>query len=408
MKHLPNKLAPRKGFLTSNFPLLVLMLLFFPALLSSCEGYFGKKTDPSFIDIPIYTDREVAYVPVQPVWDNFVQPVDVAVGYDELIYIVDAATSEIIGYDQAGNEVGRFGVPGVRQVVQDRTLDLLAIGTFDTLGVSLSCIYRIELKSDLGYGLSNAVIENKVVHPFYFRVNVSIGSDELVALNSIAVRADNSYYVARSGPGGSQIFGPDDAILIFGADDEFVTSVRVNANGAVLGDYFKVPFAIAGLAQPPQSIFVNSENDFVFCSLNDPTALKVQYIDVLESDGGTDYFLKNMVVGDTTQADGFLLNPNRFAAPVDVAITGDGTNYIFVVDSEKDSLYQFTFTGLEGVAPPAGSSSSKNILVSFGGTGNTLSQFRQPSAVAYSNEILYVADRGNQRVLRFKLTTDFD
>ncbi len=407
MNHSQNKLAPLKTF-RGSLPLVLLLLIAFPALLSSCEGYFGKKTDPSFIDIPVYNDRQVAYVPVQPVWDDFVMPVDVAVGYDELVYIVDGATSEIVCYDQAGNDLGRFGVPGVRQVVQDRTLDLLAIGTFDTLGATLSCIYRIELKSSAGYGLGNARIENKIVHPFYFRVNVSVGTDDLVSLNSIAVRADNSYYVARSGPGGSQIFGPDDAILIFDADDRFQTAVRISTNGAILNDYFKTPFALAGLAQPPQSTFVNPENDFVFCSLNDPTALKVQYIDVIETEGGIDYVLKSMIVGDTSAADGFLLNPNRFAAPVDVAISGDGTNYIFVVDSEKDSLYQFTFTGLEGVAPPAGSNSNKNVLVSFGGSGNTLTQFSQPSAVSYYREILYVADRGNQRVLRFRLTTDFD
>lgn len=383
-------------------------LLVLPVFFSSCEGYFSDKVDPSFIDVPIYNDRAVAYVPIQPVWDDFVSPVDVAIGYDELIYMVDDGTSEIISYDQAGTEVGRFGLPGVKQVVQDRTLDLLAIGTFDTLGASLSCIYRLEMKSSAGYGLSNAVIENKIVHPFYFKVNVSIGSDDLVSLNSIGVRDDNSFYVARSGPGGSQIFGPDDAILIFNDDDSYRTAVRVSTNGGVLSDYFKAPFAIAGLAQPPQSIFVNSDKDFVYCSLSDPTALKVQYINVSETDFGTEYTLRSMVFGDTSQADGFLLTPNRFSAPVDVAYTGDGTNYIFVVDSEKDSLYQFTATGLEGVIPPPGSDSDKNILVSFGGTGNELTNFRQPAAVAYFREVLYVADKGNQRVLRFKLTTDFD
>ncbi|MFT4754705.1 MAG: hypothetical protein ACI85Q_002265, partial [Salibacteraceae bacterium] len=34
--------------------------------------------------------------------------------------------------------------------------------------------------------------------------------------------------------------------------------------------------------------------------------------------------------------------------------------------------------------------------------------FKNPRAVAYLNEILYVADSGNGRVLRFKLTSDFD
>ncbi|HEX2900688.1 MAG TPA: hypothetical protein VHS96_13280, partial [Bacteroidia bacterium] len=128
----------------------------------------------------------------------------------------------------------------------------------------------------------------------------------------------------------------------------------------------------------------------------------------IASDGGTDFLVEQLPTGDTAKAEGFLYTPGRFASPVDVAYSGDGTNYIFVVDREKDSLYQFTNTGLEGVQAPAGSSSSKNIRVSFGGRGVGLTQFDQPAAVAYYNQIVYVADAGNRRVLRFKLTTDFD
>jgi hypothetical protein len=51
---------------------------------------------------------------------------------------------------------------------------------------------------------------------------------------------------------------------------------------------------------------------------------------------------------------------------------------------------------------------TKNIRVSFGGSGNSLTEFNQPSGVAYLREIVYVADKGNGRVLRFQLTTDFD
>ena len=36
-----------------------------------------------------------------------------------------------------------------------------------------------------------------------------------------------------------------------------------------------------------------------------------------------------------------------------------------------------------------------------------LSQFNSPTAVAYKNKIVWVCDTGNGRVLRFKLTTDF-
>ena len=385
-----------------------LLLVLAALTLTNCEGFWGEKLDPEFIDVPLYTDRQVAYVPIQPVWDNFVAPVDITIGYDELIYIADGGTSEIIQYDQAGNELGRLAIPGLKEVVQDRTLDLLAIGTFDTLGFSLPTIYRIELKGGGSYNLSSAIIQNKIIHPFYFKVNFDPGNDELVALNGIAVQADNSYYVARSGPGISQIFGPDDAVLVFGADDEFQTPVVVDLGGSINTEYFDSPIAITGVAQPPQSPFVDEDGDFMVCMGDPNRQLKVQYIDVIESDNGISYTVKNLVTGDTSQADGFLLTANRFAVPTDIVYTGDGTNYMFVVDEEKDSLFQFTNTGLEGVAPPAGSTSSKNIKVSFGGTGTGLTQFSRPSGVAYSDEIVYVADRGNVRVLRFRLTTDFD
>lgn len=398
MKQLRLKLQRNKGAL----------LLGALAVLSGCEGFWGKKIDPSFIDVPIYNDRQVAYVPIQPVWDGFAHPVDVVIGYDELIYIADDVTEQIVAMDQAGTELGRFSVPGVHALAQDRSLDLLALGTFDTLGTTLAAVYRIELKRNGSYGLANAFIERKVLHPFYYKSLLSPGQDDLVRLTGIAVRADNSYYITRTGNFSSSVFGPDDAVIIFDAQDRFINSVRVSTGGGIFTDYFRSPSAITGLAQPPQSPFVDQEGDFVFCSQSSSTQLKVQYIDVTETDNGIDYNVKELSIGDTSKADGFLYTPNRFAAPVDVTFTGDGTNYIFVVDREKDSIYQFTNTGLEGVAPPAGSTSKKNVLVSFGGTGTSLSQFNNPSGVAYYQQVLYVADTDNKRILRFKLTTDFD
>jgi hypothetical protein len=399
MKQLRQKLQRNKAAL----------LLGVLAVLSGCEGFWGKKIDPSFIDVPVYNDRQVAYVPIQPVWDdNLPHPVDVVIGYDELIYIADDVTEQIVAMDQAGTELGRFSVPGVHALAQDRSLDLLALGTFDTLGTTLAAIYRIELKRNGNYGLANAFIERKVLHPFYYKSLLSPGQDDLVRLTGIAVRADNSYYITRTGNFSSSVFGPDDAVIIFDAQDRFINSVRVSTGGGIFTDYFRSPSAITGLAQPPQSPFVDREGDFVFCSQSNSTQLKVQYIDVTETDNGIDYNVKELSIGDTSKADGFLYTPNRFAAPIDVTFTGDGTNYIFVVDREKDSVYQFTNTGLEGVAPPAGSTSKKNVYVSFGGTGTSLTQFNNPSGVAYYQQILYVADTDNSRILRFKLTTDFN
>ena len=383
------------------------ILFVFVFLLHSCEGFFGKKTNSDFIDVPIYTNKAVAYVPVQPVWSGFVNPVDVIAGYDELVYVADAGSQNIISFDQSGNELGRFPVPGISAIAQDRSLDILAIGTFDTLGYSLATIYRIELKNS-NYGLSGAHIEKKIIHPFYYRVNPPNNAIEAsVRFKAIGLKADNSFFLTRSGPT-SNVQGQDDAVLLFRADDSFVTPINIQTSTGIFSDYFKAPHSIVTQAMPPQSPFVNKSSDFLVSLLDNGVTLKVQYISVVETDNGITYSVQNLGTGDTAKAERFLYEPYRFAHPADITVSGDGTGFVFVVDSEKDSLYQFNLNGYEGVKPPAGSSSTKYILTSFGGTGMGLSQFKNPSGVAYLNKIVYVADAGNSRVLRFKLTTDFD
>lgn len=381
-------------------------------LLSSCEDYFGSKTDLDFIEIPDFQNREIAYVPIQPVLDQFVRPTDVMAGYDLLIYVVDEATSEIISFDQSGRELGRMIVPGVKSLAQDRSLDLLAIGTKDTniagTDYTLTCIYRINPYQNGTYSLTGAAIENETVHPTYFKSTFS-SSDAVVQFNHIAVLNDNSYYVTRTGTSNNntQVGGPDDAVLLFNRKDEFISPIAITSQGGFFLDFFKQPSGITSLAQPPQ-FTVSPLRDFVYTSIDPEGVLKVQYIEYVETENGVSYSPRQLIEGDTTQAEGFLTTPNRFGQPVSATIAGDGTNHIFVVDTDKDSLYQFASNGLEGIRPPAGSTSNRYVIASFGGTGQSLTEFNDPMGVAYLEQIVYVADAGNGRVLRFKLTLDFD
>ncbi len=379
----------------------------------SCDGYFGKKTDAGFIEIPEFQNKPIAYVPIQPVLDQFMYPTDVLAGFDELIYVVDNGTEEIVGLDQSGRILYTFHVPGVTTVVQDRKLDLLAIGTKDTViaGISyeLSCIYRIDLSGASGYGLRHAKIVKEIVHPFYFK-NTFSASDAEVRFRDIAVIAQNEYYVSRTGNSNNpaQFGGPDNAVLLFSEDDQFVTPINVTTRGGIFKDFFKSPYGLASYAQPPQISASNSRN-FFFTSMDpDPDNLyRVRLIEYIETDFGVDYVPNDIGQLDTAKSDGFINEPNKFYQPFDVTLTGDGTGYIFVVDVEKDSLFQFTSNGLEGIKPPPGSGQVKYVKVSFGGKGISLTQFNDPMAVAYNNKILYVADSGNGRVLRFMLTSDF-
>ena len=385
-----------------SFSLFALICIF--VTLTGCESYFGDKTDLSFIEIPQQSFREVAYVPVQPILNQFSAPTDVIAGFDELIYVVDNGTQEVIALDESGQELGRKFIEGAKTIAQDRSLDLLVIGTLtDSNNITRSCIYRLDLSTPMGYGLRFAEFTDTIVHPFYFKAS-SISSDQLVELRNIAVLADNSFYVTRTGPRPTPI--RDDAVLLFSAEGNLITPIEVtDSRGAFFPNFFTTPVGITSLVKPPQ-IGVDNRGDFIFSTLDPNGVLKVQYIEKLESVDGTAYTPKINFSADTTLASSFINEPFKFDQPIDVEYTGDGTNYIFVIDAEKDSLFQFTSNGLEGVEPPAASGETKFIKTSFGGTGIGASQFNKPSAVAYSRRIVYVADKGNGRLLRFKLTLD--
>jgi hypothetical protein len=112
----------------SAYKIIVLLIISFA--FAGCDKYFGEQTDLDFIEKPEFQNREVAYVPIQPVWNNnLIEPTDIIAGFDELIYVVDAAKEQIISFDESGRELGRLNVPGVHAVSQDRRLNLLALGT---------------------------------------------------------------------------------------------------------------------------------------------------------------------------------------------------------------------------------------------------------------------------------------
>lgn len=380
---------------------------------TGCNDFFGKKTDLDFLEVPVYDSRTVAYVPIQPVITGFSEPIDIIAGWDELIYVADAGTDSIVSLDQSGNRLASFYVPGLKAIAQDRALDLLALGTKDTTlngtPYTLAAVYRIDLNKAGVYGLQNAKIKHTIIHPFYFKAGSPGSGDQSVAFTGIGVLGNNQYYVTRTGPAVSQIYGPDDAVLLFDAKDKFISTVAVSTSLGLFNDYFRKPSAICTEIAPPQLPTVSTTNgNFVFASADPGAPLKVQMIQYSESEFGSSYAVKPLVTGDTAAADRFLYENDRFTTPADVCFAGDGSNYVFVVDASRDSLYQFTAKGYEGVNPPPGYSGTKVIRASFGGRGTNLTQFNRPSGVAYMNKIVYVADAGNGRVLRFRLTTDFE
>jgi hypothetical protein len=387
-------------------------------VLAGCRSFWGEPTDLSFIEVPPINDNTDGYVPILPPIDGLSDPVDVAAGFDDLIYVVDRGTEEIIAYDQAGRRMASYRLPGVKAVAQDRRLNLLALTETDTLiGDSrfrLDAVVRLRQYNDGVYNLSTARVVRKIVHPFYFKV-AAASSDADIRFHSIAVYADNSYLVSRSGPRNqtNQFGGPDNNVLLFNANDQFLGPATVATSQGIDRSFFRSPFGLTTFAQPPlpPSNTVSTSTDFAVSLLDTNLTLQVLLLRGVQSDQGLEFNVRtDLITSDPSRADGFLYQPRRFTRPMGLAAQFGkaGVNYIFVVDQARDSVYQFSATGLEGVAPLPSASTTKYNKVSFGGRGTGPTQFNGPTAVASQNNTLYVCDRGNKRVVRFRLARDLE
>jgi len=391
--------------------------------LSSCDFLFGSREDEVADEIftdgaidPDLVPTEVGYVPVLPIWDGFSNPVDVFCGYDEMIYVIDDNGLNVL--DQAGVLHDIIPVSGATDVCQDRRLHTYVLGRVgvdvdgDGIEENLAAVYHLN-----GTGTGSPIFLDTLIHPFCDEsrnITSFRGEDDIaVEFTGITSLADNSIYLVRKGPRNdlSGIARTDNAVLIY--DENGNNTGYANGLSPISSNLKSVWNAtgIAGFAAPPQSLSgISTSPDFLLTMNGEGTEYRTLWIQQnFDAESGVS-FGENaaLAVFDPTKADRFLYEPNRFIDPADVYVAPDFTGYIFVVDRGTDSLYQFTRKGYEGVNPPPGSTSTKQVIASFGGQGDGPFQFNDPSGVAYLRRVVYVADKGNGRINRYILSTDLE
>jgi hypothetical protein len=422
-------------------PLLFAVLIL--PLLIGCEALFGTKQDDTTREIfregrrdPNLVVDDVGYAALTPFWTGFNQPTSVYVGYDELVYVTDADGVHVL--DRAGRRYanGFFPVRGATAVTMDRKLNLYVAARYDTIITSLNpavtwdlaAVYKIN-----GMNQGTPRVVDILVQPFMDgsrsttssqRVRLVKGSptsEERVEITGLAVLADNTLYVTRRGPsnptGTSQ--AADNTVLVFEEmeaggvrNGKMVNTSQIRALSPT------VPSLLSGvgltgittLVAPPQRDNMSADRGFIVTQGGAGTIpFRVLWVDVVETVNGTEYRPRvQLLARDTSRAERFLYDQSRFTEPSGIAFSGDGRNFILITDAGRDSLYLFQSNGYEGVNPPVGSPTRKTIRVSFGGTGNGVRQFNDPMGVAYFRQVVYVADKGNNRISRFKLNTDLE
>jgi hypothetical protein len=405
---------------------------------SACESIFGSKQDDTTDEIieegRIDPSQESidGYAPVLPIWEGFDEPSDVFVGFDTFVYVTDRRGVHLLDRADLG-ERRTLDFRDATAVTQDRQLrlfvaarDSILIPERNNQRYDLPVVYIVE-----DWHIGSPTVVDTLVFPFddaslstraaqITRINRSRGDNyELVSITGLATLADNSLYVSRIGPANdpSAIASADRIILEYERNEttgKYQNIRQIRSLSPVtpsLASGVEVS-SIATLVSPPQRDIFTDDRSFLITQTGTEVEIpfRVLWINAVETTDGL-VFQSNgdLLARDTTAADSFLYDPFKFSRPVDVAFAGDETRFIFVVDADKHRLYQFQANGQEGVTPPVGADDrTKRIIVSFGGLGRGPKQFNEPSGVAYFNRVVYVADKGNNRVTRFKLTTDFE
>ncbi|MDX9758130.1 MAG: hypothetical protein RBU27_03125 [Bacteroidota bacterium] len=356
-----NDFLPRLGITLSSLALLLLA--------SACGDTFDPKDLGTTAPPDVYGDT--TYVQLQPAWNGFVEPADIHLGFEPFIFVSERGADRVTMLDLAGRAIGSSrAIRRPDAITQDHRLDVLVCAEFDTTidgrQVTFGAIYRIDLV-EAQHNIANATVRRVYFDPL----------NPHRRYTGISVMANNSYYVTRTGPNNSSPVDPDDAVMLFDAQDGLRPRVEwpgLSVDGT----------GLATMTQPTGiTTFPRPSSDFVFTQQGEKSLFRTQWI-------------TQRTTGDVSQWESYytpardgnldFLRVSLFARPEDAAVDDAGSMY--VVDAAKDSVFQFNNSGF--------------LTQAFGGPA----QFSGPEGIAYFDRTLYVADTRNNRILRFVLSTE--
>jgi DNA-binding beta-propeller fold protein YncE len=319
---------------------------------------------------------DTLYVQLNPAWEGFNQPQDVFVGREPLIYVADTENNRVVMLNLAGQILSSRSIKHPVAIAQDHRLNLIVCAQFDTsisgLTQTFSAVYKLDLVS-VNHQLEIAPIKRILPKLQDF-------TQPLREYTGAAAFFDNKYYISRKGPNNSNLIDPDNSVLIF-------VQKRLEDGTTVDSLIGRVPLldptgsGINSANKISSLTSFNLRNFDMILTLTGDNSFKTQWLQFVE----TPDFAGYVIALAPLQSD--LMIPSIFDRPEGAAVDNSGN--IFVADAEKDSIFKFNAFGDE--------------LESFGGSD----LFNQPYGVSVFNETVYVADTGNNRILRFKLSTDF-
>lgn len=361
-------------------------------LIISCTAEkFKLPTIPS-TEEQVNVGKEV-YVLLSPVLDasngyNFKKPADVYFGADNLVYVADTGNDRIVMLDAGGAIQGASQfIPHPEAITQDDSLRLLIVNKTNT-------IYRIDLYK------YNHVIGNAPVDTVYQQL-----SEPSRQFTGISVHNKFEYYVTVIDTADSSSNTVAFSFIYdFNADHTLKGPLPLFNNGTGLNSAI-VPTGIVSLRERFLDISVQETTPaYIFCQRGKTRLItnnfKVQATTTTIIEGD------EVVIPNTSLIGSDLYDVNKYYFPEDVTI--DRSGFVFVVDKGRalndpdttkqlPGFYRFAPSGLQ--------------LQAVLGLGSGAGQFNSPKGIAVApfkeEQIVYVADTGNDRILMFQLSTEF-
>jgi hypothetical protein len=374
--------------------LFLIIFLFLFLIIISCENNkFPLPEIPSTEEQFGNTGKEV-YVQINPPLDaangyTFKKPADVFFGADNLVYVADTENDRIVMLD-AGGAVQGFSqtIPHPEAITQDDSLRLLIVN-------KTNAVFRINLFK------YNHIIGNAPVEEIYRQ-----DSEPSRQFTGITVHNGFQYYVTVLDVADSSLNTVEFSFIYDFAPDQKTLRgpLPLFVNGTGLNSAV-VPTGIVSLRERFLDISVQEVTPaYIFCQRGKTRLIqnnfKVQVTTTTIVEGG------EIVIPNVGLIGSDIYDVNKYYFPEDVAI--DRSGFILVVEKGRapadpdttkplPGFYRFAPSGLE--------------LQATLGLGSGVLQFNEPKGIAVSpfqeEQIVYVADTGNDRVVLLKLSTDF-
>jgi DNA-binding beta-propeller fold protein YncE len=381
-------------------------------VVSGCERKFniGVLPDPG----QATAIGDTNYVEVFPPFGGFQDPGAITVGNDQLIYVADYASNEIVMMDAGGTILMRRGIPHPASIVQNSKLDLyvggeaIAPNGVDTLGAiyrlflvrfDTTYVARIDTLVNPSTGDTTITVVRRDTSYFYnhdlehahMRIAWQEPGRPQRRYPGIGILPGNGYLVARTGPDNSSFVDPDARVLLFNKGDTLVTP---------LGDLITRPSggtAVTDIRDPGSLLVIPSSRDFIMTQNSTATsgiaygAIWMIYQSTPDFQG----WIPKFDPSRPEQRGADFVRPYRFQLATGIAYDRRRREF-FVVDSELDSVIKFDRNG-------------RFRTESFGRYKTTSDQLQgldHPRGIAFSNDCtLYVTDTGHKVIRRFRLST---